>query len=544
MSALLSIGYADPAFHELGVMHNRPPMSYGDNWIDHLSWGADSAFSAARLLFCGQFLGGAMIIRSQFERWAENAAYNSGVMHRPGESAASFIGRAWAKCHEDFPFAPQEIREDSGDSLNDSWDEISEDAPEGPVVTIGNEHVVHPTRLMNSMSNFLHGRGPWIDIAHWESGQLLDGSVPHALGDCSEDLSDVLTLNLRQIRLCLATFAMEQGKVDLPSKIFSSSLERRHAGSQGPNLQSLIPLTPDAGLRPEIVIRLEEMAFAHAEVIRGRRSAGRLYQNDEFTHLHFYERRARAARWAIKAFEMEKDRTGNLNFKNLTARNFRYILAAEMAGLLSVWLKGSPAGDAAASCSSAMRSAYWLWLEDDDRSLATLRILLEQCARLRVWTEKPEKAQKLEGSPSTTPKDWINSAGWRRLSALNKALGEFSHAHANVRMQGAREILQNIHSRDAHPDDVPHIARGKTLDAITMMLLTESINSTSRVSPTIGASFKEIVEELLIDWDRLSDGKESLFDRSLAQRNAPLGDYSYTGPADALRPDRTNTADS
>lgn len=545
MSALLSIGYMDFAFRELGVTRDRPPSSYGDSWIDHLSWGADSAYAAARLLFSGQFVGGTVILRSQFERWTENAAYNTGVVHRNGESAASFAGRAWAKCHDNFPFAPRVV---SGGGDGGITENSSSECPQGsvddPVVLIGGDHRVYPAKLMDSMSNLLHARGPWVGVVRWEAGQLLDGPPPPSLGDCAASLSDVLMLNLRQIRLCLATLAQEQGRSHLPQKIFTSSFERAYGGGRGPKFPSLIPLLPEAGLQPAIVAGLVAAAQAHADVMRGRRPAGRLYRDDEFAHLHFYERRARAARWAIKAFEMEKERIGDLDFNHLASRNFRYLVAAEMAGLMSVWLQGSPAGDAAAACSSALRSAYWLWLEDDDRTLGALRVLLEQCARLRAWTEKPERAEKLEGLSSTTPKDWMNAAGWRRLSALNKALGEFSHAHANVRMDGAREILQKIQEGDLDPDHSLHLARGSALDALAILLLAESITSTSKISPVIGASFLEIVDDVLMDKDHLARSKESLFNRSMAQKDAPLGDYSYRGPADKLRSKRNAAAAS
>ncbi|MFE4961656.1 hypothetical protein [Streptomyces sp. NPDC056660] len=542
MSALLSIGYTDFALRELGATRNRLPSSYGDNWIDHLGWGTDSAYSAARLIFSGQLLGATTILRSQFERWAENAAYNTGVTHRNGESAASFMGRAWAKCHDNFPFAPPAIRESrahGNEAEHDSWEEESVNrSPQGPSVLIGRDHRVYPTHLMDDMSDLLHGRGSWIDVVHWEAGQLLDGPPPSILRECVDELSDVLTLNLRQVRLCLATLAEEKGHEQLPQKILSSSFERANAGDAPPKFPALIPLLPNAGLRPEVVAGLEDAAEAHDGVLRGRRPAGRLYRDDEFAHLHFYERRRRAAMWALKAFEFEKERTGNLDFSHLTNRDFRYMIAAEMAGLISVWLKGTPAGDAAASCSSALRSAYWMWLEDDDRALAALRVLLEQCARLRVWTEKPEKAEKLEKSLATTPKDWLNSAGWRRLSALNKALGEFSHAHANIRQNGAREILQKIQSGDVDPEDSIYLARGHALDALTILLISESIGSASKISSSIGASFLEIVDDVLMDKGKLTESTEDLFNRTMTQKGTPLGDYSFKGPADAIRADR------
>ncbi|MFE3861859.1 hypothetical protein ACFXPT_15650 [Streptomyces goshikiensis] len=536
-SALLSIGFTDFALRELGATKGRPPSSYGGEWVDHLSWGVDSAYSAARFLFSGQFLGATAILRSQFERWTENAAYNTNTTHKKGESVANFAARAWAKCHKDFPFARREIRENpnASESESDSAADSTQDSAHELSVTIGKDHKVHPAELMDSMSNLLHSRGPWVDVLHWDSGQLLGGTPPPSLGEVANKLSDAIALNLRHIRLCLAALAEEQGKMDLPHKILSSSFEMARGGHNPPALPSLIPMLPNAGLMPEVVAGLEDAARAHDGVMSGKRPAGRLYRDDEFSLLHFYERRARAANWALTAFEIEKERTGSLDFDYLKNRDFRYLVAAEMAGLVSVWLGRGPAADAAAACSSAMRSAYWLWLEDDDRALATLRVLLEQCGRLRVWTEKPEKAEKLEASTSRTPKDWLVAAGWRRLSALNKALGEFSRAHANIRWDGAREILQKIQHGDMDPEDSVHMARGHSLDALTFLLLTESIGSASKLSPAIGAAFREIVNDLLIEENKLLADREALFNRTLLQKDASLGDYSFRGPADATR---------
>jgi hypothetical protein len=537
MSALLSIGYTDVAFRQLGVTRDRPPSSYGAHWIDHLAWGVDSVYAAARLLFCGQFMGATAILRSQFERWAENAAYNTGITHRIGEPASSYYGRAWAKCHEDYPFARRVIRSPDAPTAS-AWDEETEQhSPDGPTVNIGLDHEVHPVELMESMSEFLHGRGPWSELAHWDAGQLFDAEPPSTLRDASESLAEVVTLIFRQVRLCLATAADEQGRMDLPAKILSRSFERSYAGPVGPKFWSLAPLLPKAGLRPEVVAGLEDAARAHTEVMLGRRPAGRLYRDDEFAHLHFYERRARSVNWALKAFRMEKEKTGQLDFEYLETRDFRYMIASEMAGILAVWLEGSPAGDAAASCSSALRSAYWLWLEDDDRALAALRIVLEQSARMRAWTEKPEKAQKLAASPSTTPKDWVKAAGWNRLRALTKALGEFSHGHANVRFEGAREILEKIQAGDVDPDDSIHMARGHALDALTILLLAESVNTASKVSTLIGDAFLEIVDDVVMSKEHLATRREELLNRTLAQRDTSLGDYSFHGPADALRAD-------
>ncbi len=150
-------------------------------------------------------------------------------------------------------------------------EETEQHSSDGPSVNVGLDHEVHPVELMESMSEFLHGRGPWRELAHWDAGQLFDAEPPRILRDASESLADVITLILRQVRLCLATAADEQGKINLPAKVLSRSFERAHAGSVGPKFWSLAPLLPKAGLRPEVVLGLEDAARAHTEVMLGRR---------------------------------------------------------------------------------------------------------------------------------------------------------------------------------------------------------------------------------------------------------------------------------
>jgi hypothetical protein len=83
------------------------------------------------------------------------------------------------------------------------------------------------------------------------------------------------------------------------------------------------------------------------------------------------------------------------------------VLAGEMAAVLAQWLRQEPgkrsAADAFAACASALRSAQWLWLEDDDRGMGCLRCVIEQVARARTWRVKPDRAAKVEASSKSTP---------------------------------------------------------------------------------------------------------------------------------------------
>ncbi|MEU9383178.1 hypothetical protein AB0D38_20310 [Streptomyces sp. NPDC048279] len=542
MSALSSFGLSELALRRLGATKDRHLAYYGDSWIDHLGWGADSAFVAARLLFSGQMAGAAAVLRSQFERWTENAAYNANVYHEKGETAASFAARAWSGCHAGYPSA-RRIKQETGRSrvgptLADVefWEDERRPLEfQGPAVLIGESYQVYPAALMEFMSDLLHGRGRFVDVIRWEASYLLQ-EEPEILVEAAQWLSDVLMLNLRQVRLCLATLAEEQGHKNLAPGLFSLP-ELTYVGQAGPANFSLYPLLPETGLSQQVVNQLHGSAYAHEQVMRGKRPAGRLYRDDEMTLLYFYERRARATRWATKFLESEKKSLGNkFNLDGLSSRNVMNVMAAEMAGIVSNWLGNTPQGNAAALCSSALRSAHWLWLEDDDRAMALLRVVLEQCARLKTWSSKTEKAEKLESSAATTPKDWLNAAGLRRMQSLNRALGEFAHFHAKIRLEGARDILVKI-QREGESANAVFTARGHALDAMAALVMAESIRCVDSLSTTVAESFKMIANEVFSGEDNasLESSLEDLLQRTLRLKDAPLGDYSLSGPADAVR---------
>ncbi|MFD5424454.1 hypothetical protein [Streptomyces sp. NPDC127084] len=528
MSVIASSAVVDIALRKLGASRNRPPAAVGDSWLENLAWGSDSFYAATRLLFSGQFVGAAAILRSQFERWTENVAFNCGVVHEEGENFGDFAARAWAKFYSVGPYAEKIARPDqqeTGDS-GDWDDEAREQCASGPYVIIGDGYHSHPGVLWVLMSDLLHGRDSVAEVVQWEAGDLLNSDGVD-IWEAASMLSEVMILNLRQIRVCLATGSKDPGL----NRDLLSTVERMPAGRTPPMLQALVPLKPNAGLHQRIVEGLKNAGRAYELVMQGQRPAGRLYRDDEFSHLLFYERRARAAHWAGWALEQEKEQLGDaFNPANIDVREFQYIMAAEMAGLISVWAKGEPLGNAAAVCSSALRSAYWLWLEDDDRAMALLRSLLEQCARLSVWAGKRDRAEKLEGSPATTPKDWINSAGYRRLSALNRALGEFAHTHARVRQAGAREILQNI-QQDSQSEKAIHTARGHALDSLSLLLMEACVKAVSAFSPVVADAFREIMEEVS-GGDGAARNLEAFKNRTHAQRGASLGDRTFYRPPD------------
>jgi hypothetical protein len=67
----------DLGLRALGADPKRPPVAPYGAWPDHLAWGLDSAVQAIRLVLVGQFVGAAVIARSQMERWALNVAHDA-----------------------------------------------------------------------------------------------------------------------------------------------------------------------------------------------------------------------------------------------------------------------------------------------------------------------------------------------------------------------------------------------------------------------------------------------------------------------------------
>lgn len=95
-SVLGPAAHAAMALTRLGADPDRWPCDPYGSWADHLRWGIDSVTATARLVFAGQIVGAAMLIRQQLERWTENLAHNARLYQNRGESRAEYITRVWA----------------------------------------------------------------------------------------------------------------------------------------------------------------------------------------------------------------------------------------------------------------------------------------------------------------------------------------------------------------------------------------------------------------------------------------------------------------
>ena len=273
------------------------------------------------------------------------------------------------------------------------------------------------------LSELLHGRGPLVTAARWEACHLADPKLQSDAELAIQQVQVATQLSLRQVVLCIVSL-VEEGPFpsglgrtlcDLPLGLPSEITIKRAA-------PLVWPLTFDAlNFFGRQLVHSGADYLRDVQVLESQGTPRRLNYSARSIEA-FVSRRARAAASAERAFVAEQQQLGDtFDPSAIQRREFAYIIMNEAAGLLALWGTGYQA-DALAVGSSALRSALWLWLEDDDRSLVLARSVLEQTARLRTWRLKPDRAQRLEDrSDRTTPRDWLEDAGWRRLSVLTAA---------------------------------------------------------------------------------------------------------------------------
>jgi hypothetical protein len=161
--------------------------------------------------------------------------------------------------------------------------------------------------------------------------------------------------------------------------------------------------------------------------------------------------------------------------------------------------------------------------------MAALRVVLEQLARLRVWRLKPDKAEKLEQNANVTR--WIEKAGWRRLSPLNRALGEMSHSHGRVKWGAAFELLVLLNA-NATPEEAPFTARRHALEVVTRLASKELREYASLLDSSVGHAFDNIAQEIFAGGPVVNRRLEAYFTHAqgLRSHSFPAGS-EWVGPA-------------
>jgi hypothetical protein len=451
----------DAALSELGVVYpidGTPgvnPAVYAGDWPYHVRWGADSAVVAARFLMLGQGVGAAAVLRQALERWTENRAFALGLTIAAGEPKAAFYDRVWRG---------------------------------------GTELRLNIELLYVQLSELLHGRGMLVPIIEWETAELCESDPPPDVLAALAVLADLGSLVLQQITACTLDLAHGAGRTDLETLLIEWPRTSEPPGQAACDtvLPALWPLTPTL-LSGDVVMELAVSAEVYERQIANIGSGDRL-PLAALAVLAFLHRRHRATQAAVAAFEEEERLVGRkLNWRSLSDREARYLLVNETAAIAGRWV-GAEVGAALAFAASAMRSAFVLWLEDDNRAMIAVRAALEAAARARTWRTKPAKAAALSAKGArASPRDWLAAAGWRRFGVLNVALGELSHVGYNARWDGALEALAA--AQPAPSEDMPaiHTGRGSVLDVVQYLVGAEAVIQLTQLSPELGTTARSIL---------------------------------------------------
>lgn len=532
MSAIVPITHLDKALSVLGANPRRPPPIHAGSVPDLLAWGVDSAVSAARLLLSGQILGAAAMIRNQLERWVSQRAVNLGLEQQAGESTLAFVARIWS--HPDaFHDQWYEKHVEVFTNLYEDDDEV-EPAAEHPAEHLhvyrsdGSE--VCPASTYGLLSEFLHLRA-FEQAPYWDAELLArDDNIYVSIMSAVGTVCDAIFLALREIRLSalklaekrgLATtvqvlsigmdaISMSEHQTDLDFEAISFG----HARAQEttiPPVAALAPLLPREGLNDGMVAVVSRLSSDYEAVLRGIRPAGRFYQDDELLVRTFSWHRRRSIAMAMQALEAERETLGvEFNIDSISGRSAKWVLLTEAASMLAIWHQTPGVKVAASALASSLRSAYWLWLEDDDRAMAILRSSLEYVARLRTWRRKPSKAEALEARPGTTPRDWITQAGWKRLHLLNRILGEFAHARKMEEWPTVRQLLAEL-QLNVDAERAIYTARGAAIDFTASLAAREVVALISEVSADVAAAVGRIFEGLEFELDEDAFDVEAQF---------------------------------
>ena len=176
-----------------------------------------------------------------------------------------------------------------------------------------------------------------------------------------------------------------------------------------------------------------------------------------------------------------------------------YLLTAEFAALCALWNPSQPEIAAAATqISGALLSGYWLWIEEDDRTMGILRCALHHAARLRTWHLHPEAAHALQSRSCTIPSRWITMAGWSKFGSLDRALFEFAHANRESRRDAA--TILNDHRNNPDGPISERIARQLALDAVTVLAAAETLRVVAaHQSPAIADTMREALHQRGLD---------------------------------------------
>jgi hypothetical protein len=358
----------------------------------------------------------------------------------------------------------------------------------------------------------------WLDVAD------IAGGLSAEQAQLLDTIGDALTVSLSQLRACLTTAALERGwdaLADITDRVRLVS----PADGLLRDLPAFVwPMGPQLFQAPAVEGTLGAAASGYRRVVSALRAAR---QPNEpvavWPVLGLGYQRFRALLEAQMAFDHERrqfsERFDEAGVEKLVTEA---VLAGEMAAMLAIWLRPDShracAADALAVCASGLRSSQWLWLEDDDRAMGCLRCVIEQLARARTWRTRPDRAAKIEANTKSTPRDWVEAAGWRRLSLLHRALSEFAHGSTRANWRVARDALVALQT-DADTEAAKYSGRTHALTASIFMLSAECAAWVDSFGSHLGDAYRKVIR---VDAAQADRAVEAFMARAWEKRATPV----------------------
>ncbi|WP_133241713.1 hypothetical protein [Microbacterium sp. Gd 4-13] len=239
------------------------------------------------------------------------------------------------------------------------------------------------------------------------------------------------------------------------------------------------------------------------------------------------ERWVRTIEVARYAFELEEEILGSdFDPGRLRTRVLWYQVITEVTELAAGEVDDAEHANALRTAAAALESAWILWLQDVDDSLTCMRGVLEAVAKARTYRLKPRLAEKLTlRGRGASPHRWLDAAGWGRLSAFARSLGEFAHIQERSRHSGSRELLTSI-QENAPVETAALTGRGSALERVAMLLGTEIAATLETLDPEVASACQTVVlgetstetEASLAEW----------LDRVFRHRDHNFGDADYS----------------
>lgn len=201
--------------------------------------------------------------------------------------------------------------------------------------------------------------------------------------------------------------------------------------------------------------------------------------------------------------QLEISKNALFSIEEYGSRLYRFAAISEMALLLGSQ-NDSHGNVALRTAGMALDSAWRLWLDDDDLSIACMRAVFEQTSRARTHRLKSSKATIMEARKQS-PQRWLQAAGYNRLSPIGRALGEFSHYTPRSMREDARRLLTE--AQEDESADAPFTARGHLLTQGSYFLATEIAERLKKFSPHLHKEFLDDVAliELHDDHELIGD---------------------------------------